>query len=199
MARRNDHTKEELVTLTLDSVDEFLKDRPYQDLSLRKIASMIGYAPSTLVKLFGNYNLLLLETVGRALEELTQECQQVLQQNLSTVETVTQLAYCYHDFAINNPHRWHLVFEHQMYGQNLPEHAKARIDRIMGLLESQVQNIAPAGMSEEQIIETSRVLWGSVHGLTMLSLEDKFFANESIDGKSLIANFLRNYFAKWQD
>lgn len=198
MARRNDHTQQELTALTLEKVNLFLENRPYQDLSLRKIATMVGYAPSTLVKLFGNYNLLLLEVVGQALEDLTKECEAIIHADLSPIDTLSQLAYTYHRFALNNPYRWHLVFEHQMYGKNLPDHAKHRIDRVMGLLEYQVTRITPEEMPKEKIIEISRVIWGGVHGLTMLSLEDKFFASEPIDGQKLIENFLSNYFIKWQ-
>ncbi|MDF4798533.1 TetR/AcrR family transcriptional regulator, partial [Vibrio parahaemolyticus] len=53
MARRNDHTREELVNLTLTTVKNFLDENSYHELSLRKIANMIGYVPSTLVNVFG--------------------------------------------------------------------------------------------------------------------------------------------------
>lgn len=43
MARRNDHTREELVALTLDRVKQFLDTHSYHELSLRKVATMIGY------------------------------------------------------------------------------------------------------------------------------------------------------------
>lgn len=47
MARRNDHTREELVSMTLEQVKNFLADHPHHALSLRKVAAMIGYVPST--------------------------------------------------------------------------------------------------------------------------------------------------------
>ena len=64
MARRNDHTREELIELALEQVKTFLADHSYRELSLRQVAAMIGYAPSTLVNLFGSYNLLLLHSVA---------------------------------------------------------------------------------------------------------------------------------------
>lgn len=78
MARRNDHTREELVALTLDRVKQFLDTHSYHELSLRKVATMIGYVPSTLVNVFGNYNLLLLHVVAQTLDELAQEAQQAV-------------------------------------------------------------------------------------------------------------------------
>ncbi len=78
MARRNDHTREELIALTLETVKEFLADHSYHELSLRKLANMIGYVPSTLVNVFGSYNLLLLHAVAQTLDELSQEAMQVV-------------------------------------------------------------------------------------------------------------------------
>ena len=73
MARRNDHTREELISITLNTVKEFLNDNSYHELSLRKVANMIGYVPSTLVNVFGSYNLLLLHAVAQTLDELASE------------------------------------------------------------------------------------------------------------------------------
>ncbi|NVO99037.1 TetR/AcrR family transcriptional regulator, partial [Photobacterium damselae subsp. damselae] len=42
MARRNDHTREELVNMTLEQVKNFLNEHPHHELSLRKVAAMIG-------------------------------------------------------------------------------------------------------------------------------------------------------------
>ena len=68
MARRNDHTREELVSITINEVNTFLENKPYHELSLRKLASLIGYVPSTLVNIFGSYDLLLLEVNARTLD-----------------------------------------------------------------------------------------------------------------------------------
>lgn len=73
MARRNDHTREELISLTLKASMEFLDKHSHHELSLRKIATMIGYVPSTLVNVFGSYNLLLLHVVAKTLDNLAQE------------------------------------------------------------------------------------------------------------------------------
>lgn len=99
MARRNDHTREELVALTLDRVKQFLDTHSYHELSLRKVATMIGYVPSTLVNVFGNYNLLLLHVVAQTLDELAQEAQQAVKSTTYPKDALYQLAYCYHDFA----------------------------------------------------------------------------------------------------
>ncbi|EKO3407610.1 TetR/AcrR family transcriptional regulator [Vibrio fluvialis] len=196
MARRNDHTREELVSLTLKTVKEFLSSHSYHELSLRKIATMIGYVPSTLVNVFGNYNLLLLHVVAQTLDELSSEAKAVVSQCKDPEQALYQLAYCYHDFAQKNPYRWQLIFEHNMNGEVLPEWQAERIDTMTSMLEGLLKVIAPQ-RSDSEILRTSRVLWSGVHGITLLSVDDKFFAAEPIDGKALIEDLLSNYLANW--
>ncbi|EKO3535523.1 TetR/AcrR family transcriptional regulator [Vibrio fluvialis] len=196
MARRNDHTREELVSLTLKTVKEFLGSHSYHELSLRKIATMIGYVPSTLVNVFGNYNLLLLHVVAQTLDELSGEAKAVVSQCKDPEQALYQLAYCYHDFAQKNPYRWQLIFEHNMNGEVLPEWQAERIDTMTSMLEGLLKVIAPQ-RSDSEILRTSRVLWSGVHGITLLSVDDKFFAAEPIDGKALIEDLLSNYLANW--
>ncbi|EKO3384136.1 TetR/AcrR family transcriptional regulator [Vibrio fluvialis] len=196
MARRNDHTREELISLTLKTVKEFLGSHSYHELSLRKIATMIGYVPSTLVNVFGNYNLLLLHVVAQTLDELSSEAKAVVSQCKDPEQALYQLAYCYHDFAQKNPYRWQLIFEHNMNGEVLPEWQAERIDTMTSMLEGLLKVIAPQ-RSDSEILRTSRVLWSGVHGITLLSVDDKFFAAEPIDGKALIEDLLSNYLANW--
>ncbi|WP_342608308.1 TetR-like C-terminal domain-containing protein [Vibrio tritonius] len=196
MARRNDHTREELISLTLEAVNNFLEDHSYHDLSLRKIAGMIGYVPSTLVNVFGNYNLLLLHVVANTLDELSTQAQDVVSQCKDPEQALYQLAYCYHDFAQANPFRWQLIFEHNMNGDTLPDWQSDRIDNMTGMLEGLLKVIAPQ-RSNYEILQASRVLWSGVHGITLLSVDDKFFAKEPIDGKELIENLLSHYLTNW--
>ncbi|EJL6262024.1 TetR/AcrR family transcriptional regulator [Vibrio cholerae] len=196
MARRNDHTREELVALTLDRVKQFLDTHSYHELSLRKVATMIGYVPSTLVNVFGNYNLLLLHVVAQTLDELAQEAQQAVKSTTYPKDALYQLAYCYHDFAKKNPYRWQLIFEHNMNGEMLPEWQVQRINNMTSMLEDLLKVIAPL-RSEQEVLQASRVLWSGVHGITILSVDDKFFANEPIDGNALINNLLNHYLANW--
>lgn len=196
MARRNDHTREQLIALTLNTVKDFLEQNSYHELSLRKIANMIGYVPSTLVNVFGNYNLLLLHVVAQTLDELSEEAKNVVGSSGDHKTALYQLAYCYHDFVQKHPHRWQLIFEHNMNGEALPEWQSQRIDSMTGMLENLLRMLAPE-RSEDEVLKASRVLWSGVHGITLLSVDDKFFAADSIDGKELIDNLLTNYLVNW--
>lgn len=196
MARRNDHTREELINLTLDQVKTFLSSHSYHELSLRKLATMIGYVPSTLVNVFGSYNLLLLHAVAQTLDELAQEATLAVKDCPDPYQALFKLAFCYHDFAIKNPYRWQLIFEHNMNGEPLPEWQTERIDHMTSMLERLLRLIAPK-RTEDEVLKASRVLWSGVHGITLLSVDNKFFANQEMDGKDLIHNLLSQYLQTW--
>ncbi|MDR9826188.1 TetR-like C-terminal domain-containing protein [Vibrio sp. FNV 38] len=197
MARRNDHTRDELTTITLNCVKQFLHDHSHHELSLRKVAAMIGYVPSTLVNVFGSYNLLLLHVVAQTLDELAEQSKAIMTSEQDSQKALYELAYCYHDFAFNNLNRWQLIFQHKMNGDNLPEWQNARIDGMTSMLEDLLKTIAPE-RTQSEVIQASRVLWAGVHGITLLAVDDKFFATEPIDGKQLINDLLTQYLATWQ-
>ncbi|UXI00468.1 TetR/AcrR family transcriptional regulator [Photobacterium sp. TY1-4] len=197
MARRNDHTREELVSMTLEQVKNFLDQQPHHELSLRKIAAMIGYVPSTLVNVFGNYNLLLLHAVAQTLDELFAEAAAEMQHVSAPEDALRRLAYCYLDFAQRHPYRWQLIFQHTMNGEELPEWQAERINSMTGMLEALIRQITP-NKSDAAILEVSRVLWAGVHGITLLSVDDKLFTAIPVDGKALIDNLIDTYLHAWQ-
>lgn len=134
--------------------------------------------------------------VAQTLDELASESAVAVEQSSNPQQALFNLAYCYHDFAQRNPHRWQLIFEHNMNGENLPEWQSNRIDRMTGMLEQLLVAIAPEHTKSE-VVKASRVLWSGVHGITLLSVDDKFFASEPIDGKELINNLVSNYLTNW--
>ncbi|HIF9294588.1 TPA: TetR/AcrR family transcriptional regulator [Photobacterium damselae] len=196
MARRNDHTREELVNMTLEQVKNFLNEHPHHELSLRKVAAMIGYVPSTLVNVFGNYNLLLLHAVAQTLDEMSKEAEASMKEATSAEDALRRLAYCYLEFATQHPYRWQLIFQHTMNGEDLPEWQSERIDNMTGMLEALIRQITPNKL-EDEILEASRVLWAGVHGITLLTVDDKLFTSTPVDGKALIDNLLNTYLNTW--
>ncbi|QUJ68251.1 WHG domain-containing protein [Photobacterium sp. GJ3] len=197
MARRNDHTREELIRMTLEQVKKFLSEHPHHELSLRKVAAMIGYVPSTLVNVFGNYNLLLLHAVAQTLDELFAEAEKEMQKANSTKDALRKLAYCYLNFASAHPYRWQLIFQHTMNGEELPDWQSERINSMTSMLEGLIRQLIP-DQSEKAVTEASRVLWAGVHGITLLTVDDKLFTSSPVDGKALIDNLLDTYLSVWQ-
>lgn len=197
MARRNDHSHQEIRDMALDNVKIFLDDHTHHELSLRKLAKSIGYVPSTLVNIFGSYNLLLLRAIAQTLDELMQQVYLELEKSSTPEDSLQTIAYCYYDFAQQHPNRWQLVFQHNMNGEELPDWQENRINQMMSVLEDILKAINPSKENAE-IVQSSRVIWASVHGITLLSLDDLFFSSSPINGHQLITNLLSNYINQWK-
>lgn len=205
MARRNDHSKDELRQLTLKAVRDFLAIYPPQDMSLRKVAKLIGYSPATIINNFGSYGDLLLAVNAETLDELhalsataiRDESQaldksQALSQNQAQV-ALRKLARVYLAYARKYPYRWHLAFEHRIAGQTtLPAWQKNRIDRLFALFTEQLSRTGTRKSLQELHI-ASRVVWAGVHGICLLAAGGGVVQENNATGEQMLDMFLTGF------
>lgn len=175
MARRKDHSHEEIRELAISALMSKLVTMPMQQVSLRQIANEIGYAPSTLVKVFGSYHFLLLACSGQVLMQLLKKLSLVEGDTASA--RLLAMAETYYEYASQHPHFFNLVFELQMdTEEQLPESQLTLISLLLGKLEKEIAIIVPS-LSIAALESASRNFWAGVHGLTLLALKDKLFSH----------------------
>jgi len=68
MARRSDHSREELHALILECARGIAEKKGLRGLTARRIAADIGYAPGTIYNLFANLDNLILQLRGNTLD-----------------------------------------------------------------------------------------------------------------------------------
>ncbi|TVP13856.1 TetR/AcrR family transcriptional regulator [Shewanella sp. KCT] len=181
MARRKEHTHDEIRAMATTAVLRHLEVEPLDSLSLRKVAAAIGYVPSTLVNLFGSYQGLLLAVAELTLDELYRRLAasaqaDPIQSQASESSQLEAMAAAYQQFAFAQPRAFQLIFELKATDeQGLSEHHAQLIAQLFGLIEACLARLLPE-LSTEQLLLASRALWGGVHGLVSLSLDDKLFA-----------------------
>ncbi|OBT04282.1 hypothetical protein A9267_18510 [Shewanella sp. UCD-FRSSP16_17] len=181
MARRKEHTHEEINEMAIVAVMEYLQAASLDGLSLRKVASQIGYAPSTLINIYGSYQQLLLRVSERVLVNLYQhladlnvDCSQD-----EPINIIEAMAHGYCQFAFEHKAGFKLVFEISAPDNvSLSSSHQHAIDSLFGLISQQLKHVF-AQVSEQQITLMSRVLWGGIHGLTCLAIDGKLFTTET--------------------
>ena len=204
MARRKEHTHEEIHDMAIKSVMDHLQTAKLESLSLRKVATQIGYAPSTLINIFGSYQQLLLSVSERVLTDLYQHLSAPIHLSEGVTPTLAQtvnntsaqqlagdnndadahksievMAHRYFQFA--NDHRacFKLVFELSAPdGVELSSKHQLAIDRLFNLIAAQLK-VFFATANQADIILMSRVLWGGIHGLTCLAIDGKLFTDQA--------------------
>lgn len=198
MARRKDHTPEELTELVLSQVLNFLQTEPADQLSLRKLAKMVGYSPGTLINLFGSYAKLILAANARTLDLIADDLSGIMDAETEAETKLTTFAHKYLAFAQAHPYQWRVLFEHHLEeDEEIPQWQWARIERLFTMIESCLNELKP-NSSETDRHQASRVLWASVHGICALSIDDKLFAQDSVLGKDMISSLISNYIGSWK-
>ena len=70
MGRRSDHTREELHELALDAAERIIEEEGLKSLTVRRVASAIGYSHGTLYNVFADLDDLIVHLNGRTLDAL---------------------------------------------------------------------------------------------------------------------------------
>lgn len=202
MARRSDHTREELKELALKSAEELLNDKSASELSTRQIATKMGYTVGTLYQIFKNLPDLLLHVNARTLKILYDDCQNLDISKQDHQKNILAYANIYLEFAHSHPGHWELIFDNMVLNDKvlnndeLPDWYLNQVNTLFSLIEMELKAIQPSA-SDHEITKTSRVLWSSVHGICTLSINNNLFAKSACSSKELIQSLIENFINGW--
>jgi len=197
MARRSDHTREELKELALKSAETLLNDKSASELSTRQIAAQMGYTVGTLYQIFKNLPDLLLHVNARTLKHLYEDCQKLKIDHQSPQDNILSYAKVYLEFAHTHPGLWELIFDNNVLtDEELPDWYLIQVNTLFSLIEVQLKKIQPTS-TELEITKTSRVLWSSVHGICTLSINNNLFAESACSSQDLIQSLINNFISGW--
>lgn len=172
MARRTDHTREELYEAALAAAWEIAESEGLRGLTARRIAGRIGYSPGTLYNIFEDLDDLVVHLLVRILDAMYKACA-AAPPDPRPAKALNALAQAYISFNRDHPKLWGLLFEHHLPdGRELPDWYRAKVLRLLGLVETALAPLFAAGC-EEARLHSARVLWGSLHGMSSLAAAEK--------------------------
>jgi len=197
MARRSDHSRDELREMTLTAAEQIVVEQGYEGLSARKVAAAIGYTVGTLYLVFENLDDLILHINARTLDRLHARMTELQANAGDASDYLLQLGETYIAFADEDPHRWAMVFEHRFSeNRSVPEWYQEKIARMFAMVEEGLEPLAK-DHTRQEITQAARALWGGVHGICILALTDNLgvVGVESVQGltQSLISNYLKGF------
>ncbi len=195
MARRNDHSKEELAELVIDATRHLVDELGPGRVTARKIADRIGYTPGTLYQRFANLNDIFLHVNAVNLAQLETQLGAAAASAETPIDAVLEMGYAYLNYAASHPNRFALMFtSHVPHGEDAPGHVQERVDALFALVTQQMSVIWPEADAETLELR-ARALWSGVHGVASLSVRDQLFTRHwQADRKmlnELITRFLR--------
>jgi AcrR family transcriptional regulator len=195
MARRSDHSREEIREMALSSAEEIIATQGYQMLSARKVAGAIGYTVGTLYLVFDNLDDLILQVNGRTLDRLHEQILQEQEQCEDPEARLLQLGHSYISFADSEPHAWKTIFEHRLSDEHqAPAWYRQKVDRMFALVEERLAQL-PGERSAEEIAQAARAIWGGVHGICILAI-NQTLGVAGVESVQTITQLLMSNFLK---
>ena len=197
MARRSDHSREEIKEMALNAALEILEQEGARGLSARKVAGAIGYTVGTLYLVFKNQQEMVLQLNARTLDDMDAWLEQRSAACIAPRDCLQTLAGAYIDYAVAKRTRWNLLFDTvAAEGEEMPEWYLSRLGRLFGRVE---RMLAPLDNDHDalEIERAARVLWAGVHGICTLKLRHRLdLAGNQTTGEMaqmLIDNFLNGF------
>ena len=195
MARRNDHSREQLKEMALVASESIINQEGIDALSTRKVAREIGYSAGTLYQVFKNFDDLVLQLNSRTLGRL--QLQMTQRQRYDAKNRLKQYGYCYLNFAYHQAELWHLLFEHRAANpEQRPAELLNNIDALFNLLRVALTELQPT-CSENDLSVTANSLWSGIHGIAVLMLKGKLFDGDLQSAEQSVNCLMNNFIQGW--
>lgn len=195
MARRSEHTQEQLREMVLNAAENIVIEEGFNALTVRKVALEIGYTVGSIYMVFANMDDLIMHIKGRTLDELADELSEDKAYG-SAEEQIQALADSYLNFAHQNFNRWRMIFE-AIKDVPAPEWYQQKVQDIFRIIETVFQALRPA-QSEAQIHLAARALWSGVHGVCVLSLNGSLGRAGADNAQATVRLLVQSFIRGWQ-
>lgn len=192
MARRNDHSREELEKLALKTAIEIVKKDGPKALTARRLAQDIGYTPGTLYNIFGSMEGLCFRINGETLDRLYKFLTDPSAYKTDITENVKIMARKYMDFARGNKALWLLMFDPFVSQEDFPGWYREKVKNEFAPLEDL---IAPLFKNERDKKRAARVIWSSVHGICLTQIAGKISLVGDDDAAAMADYLVENFIA----
>jgi len=193
MARRSDHSRDQIRHMALTAAEQIIAAEGLTALSTRRVAAAIGYTVGTLYLVFRNLDDLILQINAKTLDDLQARMLEQIERAPEGLPRVLALARSYLAFALERPHRWSLVYEHRLPAHEpVPQWYLQKISRAFQLLEDVLRPVV-RGRGDADLAIASHALWSGVHGVAVLSVTQRLEVLGTLPAEALVDSLILNY------
>lgn len=195
MARRSDHTRDEIREMALTAAAEILSRHGPAALTARAVAEKIGYTVGSLYLVFQNFDDLILNVNARSLDDLYSAMQAAQTHSHHAEDGLLALAHAYIHFACEHPARWKMIFERPRSSPP-PDWYSERVERMFAIVEKSLAAMATQRTARE-VCQATRALWSGVHGICVLGLTGRLNEKGSMSVQQLARSLVTHYVASF--
>ncbi len=192
MARRSDHTQEQIREMAIKASRGIIAQNGFAALTARKVAGEIGYTAGTLYLVFNNLDDMVVHVNAITLDEMYEQLAGTQARCRKPENCILRLGHEYINFALQNWHLWNAVFDHKMpEGQKPPEWFHKKVMKLYDLVEKQLLALGMNRGEGSRLATTA--LWSGVHGICVLGLNNEFEDSSETTVKKLVDSLITNY------
>ncbi|MGB9152644.1 MAG: TetR/AcrR family transcriptional regulator [Alphaproteobacteria bacterium] len=197
MARRKDHTPEQLKALILSAATKLIEHKGSGGLTARALATEVGYTPGTIYNVYRDMDALITDINYETLGNLYSFCQTRLERATPDFSKIRALAYAYVDFSHANIRAWETLFNGSRTNtgpSRLPKAYQQRILSLFQLIEDVL--VECLGLPVANAHRSARLLWACLHGITVLTIDGRLKMVGIEKPHKIIDDLLERYFSQ---
>jgi len=188
MARRKDHTREELTRLAIDAGRQLVIEKGPPALTARNVAKAIGYTPGTLYNLFDNIDDLAAAINIGSMEDFAAKLEDIAAESSDAECHLRKISQAYLEFHHDSPHLWSLLF-----AVPVDYHSEDYHQAIHRIFDQVVEAVRPLSANADIARRKAKVLWSALHGICLLQQSGKLNVSEDDPAEELVATFLEQF------
>ncbi|MDF1582253.1 MAG: TetR/AcrR family transcriptional regulator [Methyloprofundus sp.] len=166
MARRSEHSQEEIKQMILEAAEDIVQEYGFSALKVRKIAADIGYTVGSIYMVFTGVDDLIMHIKARTWQKLS-ICLEQEKTEPATFKVVENMALAYLDFTVRNKGLWSMLFEHQLpIGKEVPKFYMEEYEQLV-VFVTQLFKELDNQCSDAQVLQAARTLVNSMQGVCM--------------------------------
>jgi len=195
MARRSEHSLEQIKEMVLNAAESIVIEQGFPALTMRKIASEMGYTVGTIYMVFAGMGDLLVHMKARTLDDLAAQLMQAW--DCAAEHRIEALARAYLKYAARNYNRWHMLFVYHAADNNeTSDWYLEKVNAVLVRLEAQFALLVPecSGMQKSR---AARALGAGIHGICMLSVTGRQSKAELKEVEAMIVLLVGNFMRGW--
>ncbi len=192
MARRGDHTQDEIKELVIIAGQNIIKQAGISGFSARKISREIGYSIGTLYNIFDSHEDIILNINARTLDDLKLFIEEKkYSSNENILNNIKKLAHLYVEFASANYNCWNAIFEfHEPIEFVTPKWYEEKTQELFKIIEIALEDIF---QSKDCLERHAKIIWAGIHGVCLLNIKKKLNISGVKKVETLTDLLIENY------
>lgn len=171
VARRQEHTREELADLVVTAAEEIAAAEGLAGVTMRRVAAAVGYAPNSIYHAVGDMDEVILRLNARTLDLLCWSLRRCLAGTITPEAAVDAIVEGYVAFVRRHPGLWSAIVDYVRRGKGpFPDWYQTALSKPLDLVD---EVLAPFFPDPADRRRSTAVLWASLHGIMSLTLSGK--------------------------